>query len=323
MESWEIEWADYYAELRCSPDDPIEVISGIYRAIVKRYHPDRPQGDSAKMVRINAAFEVLGDPERRRAYDRAYAARQGASNGRGANPGTRTRGRSEPGADPGPGAEKPEPEPDIARGDSTSHDGPTSTVQRSPRHEAVPTGSPVPPRSDVEQSDEDAPVRAAGREPQSRFDPDHPFPIFVDYGKSVWQMVTECKFDLTYPHIDILKKYKHGKSGKITVTIFLYKPLIASNYDGLMVEIYDLGYRPANICELLTFGSTYPIEQIRNNICGYGTRIDMEQFGYGPGYVFPLLSGKGYDGRGLQLNPSSPGSKFGFSPHTRFAVVAV
>ncbi len=44
-----------------------------YRALSLRYHPDLNKGseDSESMTRqINAAYEVLGDPERRKVYDR-------------------------------------------------------------------------------------------------------------------------------------------------------------------------------------------------------------------------------------------------------------
>jgi DnaJ-class molecular chaperone len=49
------------------------VIRAAFRALAQRYHPDRQAGTSplwtAKMVRINHAYEVLSQPERRLAYD--------------------------------------------------------------------------------------------------------------------------------------------------------------------------------------------------------------------------------------------------------------
>jgi curved DNA-binding protein CbpA len=46
-----------------------------YRSLAKRYHPDlvpreRRRWARTQMARINAAYEVLGDPTRRAAYDR-------------------------------------------------------------------------------------------------------------------------------------------------------------------------------------------------------------------------------------------------------------
>lgn len=143
MESWEREWADYYAELRCSPDDPIEVIRGIYRAIVKRYHPDRPQGDREKMVRINAAFEVLSDAVRRRAYDRAYAARRATTDEPAPAPGT-TRGRGRGPAAPedansGPDSEPADPEDASPQPDSERPEPAASSTSSEPSG-AAPSG---------------------------------------------------------------------------------------------------------------------------------------------------------------------------------------
>ncbi len=44
-------------------------IKSAYRALVKRHHPDAG-GDALTIVALNAAWEVLGDGERRRALDR-------------------------------------------------------------------------------------------------------------------------------------------------------------------------------------------------------------------------------------------------------------
>ena len=57
-------------------------IKAAYRALVKQHHPDAG-GDEVQIVALNAAWEVLGDGERRRAYDSrtapASAARQGSA----------------------------------------------------------------------------------------------------------------------------------------------------------------------------------------------------------------------------------------------------
>ncbi|QEY33532.1 J domain-containing protein [Synechococcus sp. RSCCF101] len=47
-------------------------IKAAYRSLVKRHHPDAG-GDEQRMLAINAAWEVLGDGDRRRAYDRRSA----------------------------------------------------------------------------------------------------------------------------------------------------------------------------------------------------------------------------------------------------------
>ena len=63
---------DYYATLEVSPLASDEEIKKAYRRLVLKYHPDRnPRNTWAvrKMQEINTAFEVLGDPEKREAYD--------------------------------------------------------------------------------------------------------------------------------------------------------------------------------------------------------------------------------------------------------------
>jgi curved DNA-binding protein CbpA len=65
---------DFYAELGVAPEAEPDVIRAAYRALAKRYHPDRQGGGglaaAAKMARLNGAYEVLGHPDSRRLYDR-------------------------------------------------------------------------------------------------------------------------------------------------------------------------------------------------------------------------------------------------------------
>jgi DnaJ-class molecular chaperone len=47
-------------------------IRGAYRRLAKEYHPDRNPGNTAaeeKFKRISAAFDILGDPDKRKKYD--------------------------------------------------------------------------------------------------------------------------------------------------------------------------------------------------------------------------------------------------------------
>jgi len=61
----------HYEVLQIDPQASQEVIHGAYRALLKnaRVHPDLG-GDAARAAAINEAYAVLGDPERRAAYDR-------------------------------------------------------------------------------------------------------------------------------------------------------------------------------------------------------------------------------------------------------------
>lgn len=69
---WRGEDKDYYAILQVHPRAEPEVIEAAYRRLTRKYHPDvSGQADAGQRMReLNEAFEVLGDPARRRAYDR-------------------------------------------------------------------------------------------------------------------------------------------------------------------------------------------------------------------------------------------------------------
>lgn len=69
---------DYYTTLGVAVTATQADIKAAYRRLVKQYHPDHHPGDPQKherMAAINAAYEVLGDPKCRQAYDAQYWAR--------------------------------------------------------------------------------------------------------------------------------------------------------------------------------------------------------------------------------------------------------
>ncbi|MDP2719389.1 MAG: J domain-containing protein [Dehalococcoidia bacterium] len=66
---------DYYNILQVSPKADADVIQAAYRRLASRYHPDKNPSPEAgeKMMQLNAAYAVLSDPDKRRAYDMARA----------------------------------------------------------------------------------------------------------------------------------------------------------------------------------------------------------------------------------------------------------
>jgi hypothetical protein len=75
---------DYYAILGVAPGSEDIVIQAAYRALMRRYHPDKNPSKEAqrKTVEINAAYAILGDANQRAAYDArrtAEAARASSS----------------------------------------------------------------------------------------------------------------------------------------------------------------------------------------------------------------------------------------------------
>lgn len=103
---------DYYVILGVESDASPEQIKSAYRRAAKRCHPDQSGGGSEPFLAIQEAYDVLGDPGRRRAYDDQLA---------------REKKRSQPGRRPA----RPEP---LRR-------------RRSPVEPLVPTRRPSAPRN--------------------------------------------------------------------------------------------------------------------------------------------------------------------------------
>jgi molecular chaperone DnaJ len=88
--------SDPYAVLGVSPGATAAEIKAAYRRLVKRHHPDAG-GDAQRILDLNAAWEVLGDRERRRRYDAEHPSHPGQVRGSAAvpKPGAQARRQSD------------------------------------------------------------------------------------------------------------------------------------------------------------------------------------------------------------------------------------
>lgn len=66
-----MEFRDYYAVMGVSRDATQEEIKRAYRKLARKYHPDvsKEPDAEARFKELGEAYEVLGDPEKRAAYD--------------------------------------------------------------------------------------------------------------------------------------------------------------------------------------------------------------------------------------------------------------
>lgn len=63
---------NHYDTLEIQPEATQVQIKQAYRRLVKRFHPDHNpslEDSHEQMARINAAYEILGDPHQRQSYD--------------------------------------------------------------------------------------------------------------------------------------------------------------------------------------------------------------------------------------------------------------
>jgi curved DNA-binding protein CbpA len=148
---------DPYKILQVDPEAEDEVIQAAYRRLAQKYHPDRATGNDAveRMVAINAAWELIGEPDRRKAYDLSVRHRPPAGSFGGPAPGTsggsssRSAATGSPspghgaggtGRASGPGASQPPSQerpaetvsPDWTSGRSTTGGGYDAATMRAP-----------------------------------------------------------------------------------------------------------------------------------------------------------------------------------------------
>ncbi|MBD2412056.1 molecular chaperone DnaJ [Nostoc calcicola FACHB-389] len=71
--------SNHYETLKVSQNASLAEIKQAYRRLVKLFHPDSNQetADREQIIRINAAYEVLGDNQNRRNYDQQLQNKSG------------------------------------------------------------------------------------------------------------------------------------------------------------------------------------------------------------------------------------------------------
>lgn len=91
-EEFKPDWADkdFYAELGVGKDASADEIKKAYRKLARANHPDTNAGDATKQEkfkRVAEAYDVVGDPEKRKKYDEFRSMYRGAYPGAGAGHG--------------------------------------------------------------------------------------------------------------------------------------------------------------------------------------------------------------------------------------------
>lgn len=66
MNIWE---KDLYKVLQVSPEATVEVINSAFRALAAKYHTNSPENDPDKFKEVTEAYEILGNPVKRKEYD--------------------------------------------------------------------------------------------------------------------------------------------------------------------------------------------------------------------------------------------------------------
>lgn len=117
------ESVDAYKVLQVDPEAEDEVIRAAYRRLARKYHPDLASGPEAslRMAAINAAWNLIGTPAARAAYERSRAESTDAPpSGGGDRPAADD--RPPPGERPPSGQrpEAPKPPPETVSRDWTS-----------------------------------------------------------------------------------------------------------------------------------------------------------------------------------------------------------
>jgi curved DNA-binding protein CbpA len=120
---------DPYKVLQVDPEAEIEIIALVYRRLARKFHPDVSPGPEAavRMLEINRAMELLGDPLQRETFDRERVARE-RSGQRGEGLGPQPAGERGPAA-AGGGSAGPGDGAHRAPGGAATGGGPAAPIR--------------------------------------------------------------------------------------------------------------------------------------------------------------------------------------------------
>ena len=102
---------DPYRVLGLDPAAEPDAVATAYRALARRHHPDvsREPDAESRMAEINAAWAILGDRDRRAAYDREHEIAARAGGHRADNPLGALQQRARDPAGAGSSSARPDP----------------------------------------------------------------------------------------------------------------------------------------------------------------------------------------------------------------------
>jgi len=119
-----------------------------------------------------------------------------------------------------------------------------------------------------------------------------PFTLNVNYDEPIEKLIKDGNYGRDWFNDEIAANYATSKAGQdeLEVKLFSFRPATrwdyALDHDQILNELDKLGYRLADIYELLLFGAQYPDTQIGRSICIFGESIPEEHR-----YFAPTLGG--------------------------------
>lgn len=128
---------DPYKVLQVDPEADAEIIALVYRRLARKFHPDVSPGPeaAARMLEINRAMEILGDPLLRETFDRERVGRdRSARTGSGPRP------------EPGSGL-RPEPDSDAWSAAGSASSGVAGRSRPAGAAGQGPTAAPIRPQT--------------------------------------------------------------------------------------------------------------------------------------------------------------------------------